>query len=316
MQSRRRFLVHGLGVAATAALLPHRVAIGQPGPGSGLKLCLTPGSIGVRANQREAMDLAVRHGFDAVEPFGGYLASLTSDQLQELLAELKSKKLVWGAAGLPVEFRRGDEQFSESIAGLPRIAAALQAAGVKRVGTWLSPADSSLTYLTNFKRHVNRLGQAARVLKDHDLRLGLEYVGTQSSRRNRKFSFIHTLAETQDLIAGIGTGNVGLVVDSWHWWQAGDTADDIRSLRAEDVISVDLNDAPAGIAKEEQRDGQRELPGATGVIDAKSFLGALDDIGYTGPARAEPFNETLNQMDNDQACAATISAMKNLVGRS
>ncbi|HVR34536.1 MAG TPA: TIM barrel protein, partial [Methylomirabilota bacterium] len=114
----------------------------------------------------------------------------------------------------------------------------------------------------------------------------------------------------RELIDRIGTGNVGLVLDSWHWWTAGDTADQILELKNEDVVSVDLNDAPAGVPKEEQIDGQRELPGATGVIDVAPFLKALEEIGYDGPVRAEPFNRALNELDNDAACEATIEAMR------
>ena len=275
-----------------------------------MKICLTPGSIGVSANQVEAIALAERHGFEAVEPFGGYLATLSAPQMSELIARLKSKQLAWGAAGLPVEFRQDEEKFNDGMKGLPKIAAALAAAGVNRVGTWLSPAHHSLTYLQNLRQHTHRLREAARVLKDHGHRLGLEYVGTKTSRNNRKYSFIHTLAGMKDLIGEIGAGNVGLVLDSWHWWLADDTAQDILSLKNEEIVSVDLNDAPAGVPKDQQMDGRRELPCATGVIDAAAFLNALERIGYDGPVRAEPFNRALNDLDNDAACAATIKAMR------
>jgi len=284
-----------------------------------MEICLSPGSIGVSANQMEAVALAERHGFEAVEPMGGNLASFTEQQMNELVASLKAKGLVWGAAGLPVEFRQDETKFNEGVKSLPKIAAALAKAGVNRVGTWLPPAHNSLTYLQNFRQHARRLGEVARVLKDHGHRLGLEYVGTETSWKNRKYPFVHTMAETKDLIAEIGTGNVSLVLDSWHWWQAGDTAEDILSLKNEEIVSVDLNDAPSGVPKEQQKDGQRELPCATGVIDAAAFLKALVRIGYDGPVRAEPFNRALNEVDNEAACAATIKAMRKafeLVGRS
>ena len=99
-------------------------------------------------------------------------------------------------------------------------------------------------------------------------------------------------------------------MDSWHWWTAGDTEADILSLDPVQVVAVDLNDAPAGIPREEQIDGRRELPMATGVIDVKVFLNALNRIGYRGPVRAEPFNQALNSLDNEAACAATIVALR------
>lgn len=275
-----------------------------------MRISLSPGSIGVSANQREALALAQRHGFEAVEPYGDFLAGLAEGQLQELLADLKAKGLVWGAAGLPVEFRQDDAKFADSMKGLPRIADGLQRAGATRVGTWLMPGHASLTYLQNFRQHARRLREAATVLKDRGQRLGLEYVGTPRIWRNQRYPFVHTLAETKDLIAEIGTGNVGVVLDSWHWTMAGDTEADLLALRPEDIVSVDLNDAPAGVPKDDQQDGKRELPCATGVIDVATFLRALQHVGYDGPVRCEPFNKALNDLDNEAACAATAAAMK------
>lgn len=309
--SRRTFL-HA-AVAGAAASLTARWNLQGQGAAGGqrrLRLCLTPGSIGVSANQREAIALAAKHGFEAVEPYGGQLASLDGGALAEVVESLQARGLAWGAAGLPVEFRRGTDSFEEGLRQLPKVAAGLHRAGVTRVGTWLSPASGGLTYLQNFRQHAVRLKAVAGVLKDHGLRLGLEYVGTISSRTRARYTFIHTLAETGELIAEIGKGNVGVVLDSWHWWQAGDTVEDLLRLKDEEVVSVDLNDAPAGLPKEQQADGRRELPAATGVIDLGAFLRALEQIGYSGPVRAEPFNRVLNDLDNEAACAATIAALR------
>ena len=68
------------------------------------------------------------------------------------------------------------------------------------------------------------------------------------------------------------------------------------------------------MALEDQRDNQRELPASTGVIPIKDFVAALVDIGYDGPARAEPFNAALNALDDDPACAKTIAAVRQAVG--
>lgn len=303
----------------TVSLTALAVAGGGAGSASGvdaargrrrMTIHFVGGAIGVSANQRKAIELAHRHGFESVEAQGEFLTGLEPQQLQELAAEMKSKNLVFGAAGLPVDFRQDPARFEEGLNRLPRIAAGLERAGVTRMGTWISPCHDTLTYLQNFKQHSARLRQVAEILKAHGIRLGLEYVGTQTLRNSRKYPFVHTMAETLELIAGIGTGNVGLVLDSWHWWTAGDTEADILSLHNEQVVAGDLNDAPAGIPKDQQRDGQRELPCATGVIDTGVFLNALARIGFDGPMRAEPFNKPLNDLDDEAACAATAAAMK------
>jgi sugar phosphate isomerase/epimerase len=117
------------------------------------------------------------------------------------------------------------------------------------------------------------------------------------------------MAEMKELIAEIDRSNVGFVLDSWHWYTAGETKKDLLTLRGDQVVSVDLNDAPAGIPVDQQIDGKRELPTATGVIDAASFLGALREMGFDGPVRAEPFNDAVRKMAPAEALVATKAAL-------
>lgn len=307
----RRDFMFSTSAAAAWAAMPETLRAARAGaPARKFKIALTPGSIGVIAkSQRELNDLAQRHRFEVVEPRAEEIAAMTGGQLAELQADLKTKGLGWAAAGLAVDFRKDEATFRDGLAKLPALAAGLQRAGVSRVGTWLMSSDNDLTYRANFSRHVARLGEIARVLEAQGLRLGLEYVGTQLVLVSRRYPFVHTLAETRELIAAIGGGNVGVVLDSWHWWTAGDTAADLRTLTNGDVVSVDLNDAPKNVAKPQQKDGERELPLATGVIDVVPLLEALVAIGYDGPIRPEPFNKALNALENDPACAAASAAM-------
>lgn len=306
--TRRQFIATVTQIASIAAIAPlvSRGALDTP---RRMKICLSCGSIGVSANQTEAIRLAAHYGFEAVEAYPDFLAGLDSARAKELVGTLKERGLVFGAAGLPVEFRRDDAAFQSSLKRLPALAEGLRQVGADRWGTWLSPCDNSRTYLANFKRHAQRLREVAQVLKDYGQRLGLEYVGTKTAREQCQYPFVHSMKEMKELIAEIGTGNVGFVLDSWHWWQADDSVEDLLTLTNADIVSVDLNDAPANVDKNKQQDGRRELPVATGVIDVKAFLNCLAQVGYDGPVRAEPFNKTLNDLNNEEACEATKAAM-------
>lgn len=306
---RRQFLGGVVAAAGIAAWGTGRVWA-APQSSRKFTMDLVCGAIGVSANQRESIRLAAMGRFESVQPSPGELAGLSDAELSELLGILKESGLVWGAAGLPVEFRRDDATFAEGLRGLPKMAQALQRAGATRVGTWLSPAHDELTYLANFKQHATRLREIAKVLGDHGQRFGLEYVGPKTSWTTLRFPFVHTMVEARELIAAIDRDNVGLVLDSWHWYTAGETQADLLQLTNQDVVACDLNDAPAGLAADEQMDLRRELPAATGVIDVQAFLQALVQIGYDGPVRAEPFNEPLNAMDNEAAVTATADAMR------
>ena len=238
------------------------------------------------------------------------LAGFSSTRLSELPGELSAFGLVWAATGLGVDFRKDEPLFQAGLRNWSGEVKALQRAGVTRVGTWIMPTHDSLTYIQNFKQHVRRLREVAVIAEDHGMRLGLEYVGTKSLWSSKAFPFVHTMVETQELIAEIGKTNVGFVLDSWHWWTAEESSADILTLRNVDVVSCDLNDAPVGIPRDEQHDTTRELPLATGVIPIKDFLEALVQIGYNGPVRAEPFNKRLNALSNEEACSETIIAMR------
>jgi len=275
-----------------------------------MKLELDCGSIGVKASLRQAVEHAARFGFEAVAADALWLASAPGAEREHLMEDMKRAGLVWGHAGLPVEFRRGEEEFEKGLRALPQRVRALQEAGASRVTTWLAPGSDECTYMENFRLHVRRLRAIAEVLADYGCRFGLEYVGPKTSWAARRFPFIHTMREARELIASIGRPNVGLVLDSWHWYTAGETVDDLRSLGDADIVSIDLNDAPAGRARDEQKDLERELPLATGVIPLADFLRTLDSVGCSAPVRCEPFNAALRALPPEQALAATAAAMK------
>jgi sugar phosphate isomerase/epimerase len=280
------------------------------GPGRAMTIDLVCGNLGVKADLPGAIALAHKHGFGSVAPDAAYLGRLTDGQLAELQGDLKAKGLTWGATGLPVEFRNDDAAFRAGMVDLPAFALALRRAGASRVGTWIRPGHDRLTYVANFRQHARRLREVATVVGDHGLRLGLEYVGPRTSWTSARYPFIHTLAEMRDLITEIGRNDVGLVLDSWHWYTAGETVEDLRGLTNRDVVACDLNDAPRSVPLDQQRDGVRELPCATGVIDVRGFLKALAATGYDGPVRAEPFNATVRSLPADAAVEAAARALK------
>jgi sugar phosphate isomerase/epimerase len=228
----------------------------------------------------------------------------------ELRDGLKAKNMVWGTAGLSVDFRGTQASFQNGLTNLAPEAEALRRAGASRIGTWISPSHKSLTNLANIKQHAARLRAVGKVLGDHGVRLGLEYVGPKTSWTAMRYPFIHTKAEMRELIAASNQPNIGLVLDSWHWYTTHETEADVLALKGSDVICCDLNDAPAGILNDEQKDLVRDLPCATGVIDLKTFLNALVKIGYDGPIRAEPFKAELCRMPAEEAVGLTAKAMK------
>jgi sugar phosphate isomerase/epimerase len=328
--TRRDFLAHS-SAAALVPLAPltagasappaartsqtSQTSQAPPGAGRPFTLNLVCGFIGVAAKtQAEANAFAARHGFESVEARGPEIAGMSADDLKRLRDDLAARKLVWGAAGLPNGMRADAAMHEQELKGLPALAAGLKRAGVTRISTWISPSSDTLPYVKNFRLHVARYTEVAKILDGEGLRLGLEYIGTPNLYRRPRHAFVHSMAEAKELFAEIPTGNVGFVLDSWHWYTASEGEAELLSVAAKDVVAVDLNDAQKA-PLEHLLDNQRELPATTGVIDAGLFLSALARIGYDGPVRAEPFNAALNALDDDAACAATSQALRRAVGK-
>ncbi len=308
---RRTFLTLAGGIS-TGLALGRGLSLGAVG-GLKMKMTLDCGAIGVQADQFKALELASKFGFDSVAAATGQLASMSDTEMARLESLLSEKQLALGPAGLPVEFRRDEARFKEDLEKLPNAAKAVRNAGCSRMGTWIMPNHSSLTYLENLKLHRERLGQVADVLADEGIRLGLEYVGPKTSWTALRYAFVHTQREMQELIDAIGRPNVGYVLDSYHWYTSGGTQEDLLSLTNDQIVSVDLNDAPPGVPVDEQMDLKRRLPGTTGVIDIHAFLGALVQVGFDGPARAEPFDDSLKTLSPEEAVRRTAMAMKHVM---
>lgn len=311
--TRRQFLSAGAAANIAARPAPGMLA-GVEAPAERPKrrfyAILSLGRLGFHAGFPQALELTVKHGFEGLDPDPNYFASLGDEGIKRLRDDLQAKNLKLGAAGLPVEFRKDEATFNDGLKKLPATADILQRAGASSVSTWVLPCSNDLTYPQNFRQHAYRLRQCAQILADRGQKLGLEYVAPRTLWRSQRHPFLHTLSETKELIVAIGTNNLGIQLDSWHWFNAEETDKDLLALRGSDVVTVDLNDAPRGLSLDQYQDDHRELPVATGVIPVKDFLNALVQIGYGGPIQAEPFNAALRAMPLDQACSSASAAMR------
>ncbi|HYG78328.1 MAG TPA: sugar phosphate isomerase/epimerase family protein [Planctomycetota bacterium] len=269
---------------------------------------LNCGALGHKVSSfEETVKLAKEFGFAGVDPDLAYAREKGISATKELLAQ---HGLKLGGFSLSVKWREADSETVyadslENFIGECRIAAEL---GVTRCATWVMPCSDKLTYKEHFDFFVTRLRPVAQILKSYGISLGLEFIGPRTLRVSRKHGFIYTMDGMRAAAAAIGTGNIGFLLDSFHWYTAQATVSDIEQLETRDVVYVHVNDGVAGVAVTEQLDNKRELPG-NGVIDLKGFFGALRKIGYEGPVTVEPFNQAVREMKIADAVKATSQAL-------
>ena len=106
------------------------------------------------------------------------------------------------------------------LAKLPPLLATAQALGAQRTGRWIFPGSDERAHEENFAFHVARFQPVARLLADHGIRLGLEFIGPATFLRRFKFPFVRFVAATCELARDIGP-NCGQLPDTYHWHCAG-----------------------------------------------------------------------------------------------
>lgn len=257
---------------------------------------LNPGAIHIRCDWIEGLDLARQAGFAGADVNITEAAKVAKEQGIDAVKDLfASRNLQMGAWNLPINWRSSDVEFYPQLRRL-HIAAEMAAdLGCFRTNVVVLGWSDDLPRQLNWDFHVLRLRAMAAVLRDYGHRLGLEFIGPRTSRAPKKYGFVYTMDGMLALCCAVGTGNVGLLFDVWHWYTAQSTLDDVRKLAKDDIVYVHINDAPADRHVLDQIDNQRRLPGETGVIPNIALLKILREIGYDGPVTAEPFNATVRE---------------------
>jgi sugar phosphate isomerase/epimerase len=251
---------------------------------------LSPGAIGVKAaNLGDALEAAKIGGFGGVEINPGEIADLIDAHGKSaVITRFTEAGIKPAGFGLPTDWRGSEEAWQAGLNDLPRLAEVAAAIGATRTMTWIMPCSNDRQYGENRAFHVTRFTPIAKILADHGISLGLEFIGPKTLRETQKYPFIHTMEDMLAMGREIGP-NVGLLLDAYHWYTSHGTLDQLNALTPAQVVYVHVNDAPIGVPVDEQMDGVRDLPGATGVIDIAGFLQSLRRIGYDGPVTPEPF---------------------------
>jgi sugar phosphate isomerase/epimerase len=274
---------------------------------------ISPDALGIRGlTLSEAIALARDSGFAGLSFDSRTAARAVGERglasVQEEFERAGVKPALWN---LPVAWR-DDERWEADIRELRQLAATARDLGATRTATYMPSGSDERPFRENFDWHVDRLRPIAEVLRDEGCRFGIEFIGPRTFRAAFRHEFIHTLDGVIELISAIGTGNVGVLLDSWHLYTSGGTAADLERLTSQDIVVVHVNDAPADIARDEQIDTVRALPMETEVIDLVGFMRALREMGYDGPVMPEPFSQRLNELAATDPPAAAREAARSM----
>jgi sugar phosphate isomerase/epimerase len=140
---------------------------------------------------------------------------------------------------------------------------------------------------------------------DHGVRIGLEFI---------PYSSLRTLERARQIVSDSGAPNAGLILDAWHWHRAGADVDELRTLDAAEVASIQLNDAQPVPDPDPRHESLylRRLPG-DGVIDLAGFLGTLRSVGVQAPIAVEVLSAELDAHPPVEAARMAAQSVARLL---
>jgi 2-keto-myo-inositol isomerase len=221
-------------------------------------------------------------GYDLIEIWAkkmeSYLLEHSLDDLQALLAEAHIRPLAINS----VEFITFNAQWEKNntmhlIARYAKMADHLSCPYIVVVP---SPRPTGVTDKEVLDESVAVLREISERFRDFRVRFAFEFLGFG-------WCSVSTLEQGLAIVRAVDRENVGLVLDTFHFYAGGSSLGAIRDADPEKLFILHLNDAE-NLPQTELQDTHRLLPGE-GVIPLAEIVSGLKDIRYDGPVSLEMF---------------------------
>lgn len=140
------------------------------------------------------------------------------------------------------------------------------------------PGDTSQSQVIG--ESVRTLTELSGIAEGFGVGLAFEFLGQTDCS-------VQTLGLADEIVRETARENVGLVIDSFHFYAGGSTIESIEALDPARLFIFHINDAE-DLPREQLEDRHRLLPGL-GILPLKEIVGALRRIAYERVASVEIF---------------------------
>jgi len=127
---------------------------------------------------------------------------------------------------------------------------------------------------------VRVLEALSDIAAKHDVSLAFEFLGQTDCS-------VQTLDLADEIVRRVARPNVGLVIDSFHFYAGGSRLESIEALDPQRLFIFHINDAE-DLPREQLEDRHRLLPGL-GILPLKEIIAALRRINYDRVTSVEIF---------------------------
>jgi len=135
---------------------------------------------------------------------------------------------------------------------------------------------------------VRVLNELCDIAAAHNVSLAFEFLGQTDCS-------VPTLDLANEIVRAAGRKNLGLVIDSFHFYAGGSTVEMIDALEPDLLSIFHINDAE-NLPKDQLEDRHRLFPGL-GILPLRDIVSAFRRIGYDRVASVEIFRPEYWAMD-------------------
>jgi sugar phosphate isomerase/epimerase len=271
---------------------------------------LSTEALGISGTHSEVIELALSYGFKGLDlDIVDFAAQVKAAGMAKARRLYDSAKLRLTAFRLPIEWHEDPERYKSDLEALPAYLEIAKELGFTRAITMIEPAGDMRPFHENFEYHRRKLAELAGAVEPFGIKIGVGFLAPASHKQGRAFQFIQTFDQVLFLLKSVTAKNVGLALDTWHWYLGGGTLEQLRSFPGDKIMAVYLVDCDAGVTAVTATDKARRLPGETGVVDCAAILTTLGEMHYEGPITPCAFKDNRAGQGRDKIIKAASVAV-------
>jgi sugar phosphate isomerase/epimerase len=152
---------------------------------------------------------------------------------------------------------------------------------------------------------AERLSALADRAAAHGLVVALEFL---------PWSPVADAAAAWELVQLAENANLGVLVDSWHFYRGAADEEHVRAIPPERIVALHLDDADAEVVGTLAEDTwhRRRVPGE-GDFPLVDFVRMLDEIGVTAPFGVEVLSDEMTTLSPGEAAQRAVSASRAVI---
>ena len=271
-----------------------------------MKLALN-GATTMRADLATDLEAAKAAGFDYLEIWAAklraFLKQRSASELKDLFAESGLGALSINSIE-HITFRDAEayRAIKRECEELSSIAAAIGCPCIVVVPGRLPEGGASRETVT--AESVKVLNELCDISAAHGVSLAFEFLGQPDCS-------VPTLDLAAEIVREAGRKDLGLVIDSFHFYAGGSTIEMIEALDPSLIQIFHINDAE-DLPREQLEDRHRLLPGM-GILPLREMVSAFRRIGYDKVASVEIFRPEYWEQDPFQLAREAHEATKRIL---